>query len=256
MKKLLICLALVLFGCQKDKTSTPSPVTPPSPGGDPIEKMYTATALAGSHGSISPLTKTVKAGDSIKYSIKADTGYNISSILVDGENVLKSDTSGPFEYVLKKIESNHMITVGFIKFSSSPPIYPPHLDSLTLHQIDSINNLLFGRWYTKKFQFKIIDSAAHDYWHDYTMPSCEADDYDLYNTNHTYVSLQNGTFCEIKKDTLSKGVWNLYPNGKGFVVNLSDGTKGSISIITLTLDSLVTLIIQQGHVGWKAYNVH
>lgn len=246
---------MIISGCQKEKNITSS--TPQSPSPTPAtEKTYAITAIAGSHGSISPETTTVKAGDSIVYTIKADSGYSIASIYVDGANILNSTISGPFVYTFKKVESNHMITIGFIDSYNAPP--PPQIDSLTPFQIDSLNNLLTGKWYTKKYEFKIIDTVFHDPWHDFTMPPCEADDYDLYKVDHNYESHQNGTFCSGQNnEIIASGTWNFSPDGKSYILNMSDGSRDTASVVKLTTDSLITLfVVRETHIAWKSYNVH
>ncbi len=71
--------------------------------------VYTITAGAGSGGSISPSgSVSVPAGSNQTFTITSNSGYVISSILVDGRSV---GTVSP--YTFTNVNSNHTIAVNF-----------------------------------------------------------------------------------------------------------------------------------------------
>jgi len=73
--------------------------------------QYTIDASSGEFGSISPSgSMTVSGHDSQTYSFYPDPGYEVSGILVDGENIGKLPS-----YTLASIVSDHVIRVDFIK---------------------------------------------------------------------------------------------------------------------------------------------
>ncbi|MBQ9044848.1 MAG: PASTA domain-containing protein [Oscillospiraceae bacterium] len=70
---------------------------------------YTITASAGPGGSISPNgTVTVEAGKSTSFAIKADDGYVIDTMTVDGESVTPQ-----VYYQFSDVNGNHTISVTF-----------------------------------------------------------------------------------------------------------------------------------------------
>ena len=75
---------------------------------EPEETMYTITANAGEGGSISPALIQVKAGESAIFTIKADEGYEIADVLVDGKSV------GPVtSYTIENVQADHTISAQF-----------------------------------------------------------------------------------------------------------------------------------------------
>lgn len=75
---------------------------------EPEETMYTITANAGEGGSISPASIQVKAGESAAFAIKADEGYEIEDVLVDGKSV------GPVtSYTIENVQADHTISAQF-----------------------------------------------------------------------------------------------------------------------------------------------
>lgn len=75
---------------------------------------YTITASAGTHGTISPVgTRTVNAGGSLTFTIKADDGYHIDTLKVDGT---AATTDG--SYTFSNVSANHTIEV---TFAANPP---------------------------------------------------------------------------------------------------------------------------------------
>ncbi|WP_400260580.1 leucine-rich repeat protein [Candidatus Methanomassiliicoccus intestinalis] len=85
----------------------------------PITYMITATAEEG--GSISPSGEvTVESGESLTFTITANSNYRINEILVDGKNVPVNST-----YTFEKVTDNHTIQVSFTYIGSSGPSTPP-----------------------------------------------------------------------------------------------------------------------------------
>ncbi|MFB0921686.1 MAG: hypothetical protein QMB62_12540 [Oscillospiraceae bacterium] len=75
---------------------------------------YTITATAGTGGSISPSGSTsVTEGNSMNYTIKANSGYTISDVRVDGSSVGASST-----YTFSGVSSSHSISATFASAAS------------------------------------------------------------------------------------------------------------------------------------------
>ena len=75
---------------------------------------YVITATAGSNGSISPAGESeVSRGDSITYTITADDGYEIDTVLVDGSSVRVTGTT----YTFGNVTADHTISVTFTETS-------------------------------------------------------------------------------------------------------------------------------------------
>ena len=74
-----------------------------------LTNTYLITPTAGAHGTITPGTpQMVNAGDSITFTIAADTGYHITDVGVDGAS------QGPIpSYTFDNIMANHTITADF-----------------------------------------------------------------------------------------------------------------------------------------------
>lgn len=81
-----------------------------------IGKVYTITASAGSNGSVSPsgASSVVQTG-SKTYTITANNGYKVDSVLVDGKNV-----GAVTSYTFSDVNANHTISAAFISASVLP----------------------------------------------------------------------------------------------------------------------------------------
>ena len=72
-------------------------------------RTYTITATAGTGGSISPSgTVSVNYGANQAFTITANTGYGITSVLVDGASVGAVAT-----YTFSNVTANHTISASF-----------------------------------------------------------------------------------------------------------------------------------------------
>lgn len=70
---------------------------------------YSISASAGDNGTISPSGNiSVSAGGTKTFTIRANTGYEIEKVLVDGKSVGAVDT-----YTFEKVQANHTIAVKF-----------------------------------------------------------------------------------------------------------------------------------------------
>ena len=99
---------------------------------------FTITATAGTGGKIEPSgSVTVNYGGDKSFTIKANPGFMIFRILVDGSQIT---ISNPFTitYTFSNVTSNHIIQAGFMKI---PDITPP---SLTLPKVGGIDLNLPG----------------------------------------------------------------------------------------------------------------
>ena len=77
---------------------------------------YTLTATAGENGTISPAEVTVYQGENADFTIVANEGYRIESVMVDAtndvtENVVAGD--GVFFYTFENVTEDHTINVTF-----------------------------------------------------------------------------------------------------------------------------------------------
>ncbi|GEM_PF-1705221 len=73
------------------------------------QQKYTITASAGNGGTITPNgTIEVNEGDSITFTIKPDSGYQIDKVLVDGNDVGAVST-----YTFSNVSANHTIKASF-----------------------------------------------------------------------------------------------------------------------------------------------
>jgi chitodextrinase len=87
----------------------------PDESGTPPPASFTITASAGTGGSISPTgSVTVTQGGSQTFTITPNTGYNISSVLVNGVSVGNVTT-----YTFSNVSSNQTIAV---TFASAPKV--------------------------------------------------------------------------------------------------------------------------------------
>jgi hypothetical protein len=81
---------------------------------------YTIFASAGANGSISPVgTTTLAQGSNQTYTITPNSGYFISSLVVDGAPVTATSS-----YTFTNLLASHTIAAGF---TVSPPIAPTNL---------------------------------------------------------------------------------------------------------------------------------
>jgi hypothetical protein len=93
-----------------------------------IGGTYTITASAGLGGSITPSGDvTVNYGSNQKFTIKADYGYTISRILVDGAAVR---ITSPFKmnYIFHKVAEDHTISA---EFTEIPDTTPPTISNIS-----------------------------------------------------------------------------------------------------------------------------
>ena len=74
-----------------------------------ITKTYTITASNGSGGTITPSgTKSITSGGSCTFAIKANEGYEIKDVLVDGVSV-----GAKTSYTFSNIQANHTLMASF-----------------------------------------------------------------------------------------------------------------------------------------------
>ena len=87
-----------------------------SGGGGATTTSYLITASAGAGGSISPAGNvSVNKGADKTFTMKADSGYAIADVLVDGKSV-----GAVSSYIFKDVKEKHTISVTFEKTSPSP----------------------------------------------------------------------------------------------------------------------------------------
>ena len=79
-------------------------------GGASTETMYKVTVIQNDNGKISPETLEVKKGENQKFEIKANNGYEIEKVVVDGKSV-----GVVSEYTFNNIKESHKIEATFKK---------------------------------------------------------------------------------------------------------------------------------------------
>jgi uncharacterized repeat protein (TIGR02543 family) len=82
---------------------------------------YNITVTQGSNGAISPSTSSVNHGSNRSFSITPSSGYQISTVLIDGVNNSAAVSSGSFTF--NSVTANHTITATYLVVYSPPP--PP-----------------------------------------------------------------------------------------------------------------------------------
>lgn len=85
-----------------------------SSGGGSSHGYYTITVRQTEGGTISPSTVSVRKNHDKTFTIKADQGYYISDVLVDGTSV-----GAVSRYTLKKIDENHTLKAVFVRESDT-----------------------------------------------------------------------------------------------------------------------------------------
>ena len=90
------------------------------------EKVFTITTVVGPNGSIDPQGPVkVKAGEDQTFTFKPDSGYQVNTVMVDGNPVTITGNT----YTFTNVNADHTITVTFEKKSSPPVnIVPPDDD--------------------------------------------------------------------------------------------------------------------------------
>jgi len=79
-------------------------------GGASTETMYKVTVIQNDNGKISPENLEVKKGENQKFEIKANNGYEIEKVVVDGKSV-----GVVSEYTFNNIKESHKIEATFKK---------------------------------------------------------------------------------------------------------------------------------------------
>ena len=98
---------------------TDGPTATPAPTEAPVE-TYTILVTAGTGGSISPSgTVAVEKGESVTFTIRADDGYDISQLIIDGDANLPAGS-----YTFDNVKDDHTIYAVFVKLATAPPATP------------------------------------------------------------------------------------------------------------------------------------
>jgi len=108
----------VVFRGSWSFTADTAPITPPSG-----TASYKITATAGIGGTISPGgTTTVSAAGQLTYTIKANEGYYIADVKVDG-----SEVTATTSYTFSDVNTDHTIEVTFKQESQTPDVIAPSI---------------------------------------------------------------------------------------------------------------------------------
>jgi VCBS repeat-containing protein len=80
--------------------------------------LFTITASAGEHGSISPIGETdVEEGTGITYTFIPDSGYKVDKVMIDGQELKKVKENS---YIFADVTGNHTISVTFKRGGGKP----------------------------------------------------------------------------------------------------------------------------------------
>lgn len=104
---------------QNTATLTITRKTTSSGGGSSAPTKYTITVKQNSNGKISPETIKVEKGNDQKFAIKANEGYEIKDVLVDGKSV-----GAVKEYTFENVKAAHTIEATFKKVEEVAPVEP------------------------------------------------------------------------------------------------------------------------------------
>lgn len=99
------------------RPATPAPAATQAPPQEPEEVFYVIRVTAGSGGSIFPAAETyVPAGGSADFQISPDAGYELSQLLVDGEEVSLTGS-----YSFRDVQADHSIYAVFTAVITPTP---------------------------------------------------------------------------------------------------------------------------------------
>ena len=95
---------------------TERPTESPSPT-DPPKNKHMITVTAGSGGSVTPSgVISVEEGEDVTFTIRPNSGYRLSQVMVDGNSVTLSDT-----YTFRGVKENHTIYAVFEEEATPTP---------------------------------------------------------------------------------------------------------------------------------------
>lgn len=95
-------------------------------------KTFTVTASASEGGRIAPADKRVSPGGQCTFTIMAEDGYTLQTLLLDGSSVEFSPTEGGWTYTLKNVRSGHTLRAVFAPEDSGLP-NPSDLQDIAGH---------------------------------------------------------------------------------------------------------------------------
>ena len=98
---------------------------------------FTISAVAGEHGKVSPSgSVTVTQGGHVTFSTKADSGYQVDSVIVDG-----SDQGMLTSYTFTNVSYEHTLRVTFVRTSRPHAAGVPAPDSSKVKQEHAITTM-------------------------------------------------------------------------------------------------------------------
>ena len=162
---------------------------------------YTVTASSGPNGAVTPASVSVVSGGSVSLTFAPNAGFHTDSLWIDG--VFSKTLGGVTTYTVSNVTANHAVKVSFS-------------DALKASQLDALGNILAGSWHYIEVEQKAQGVGNGLPWQLQPIDSCEADDYEVYKTDSTYVSYLNGTSCVPFGPTNIdfNGKWNFSLNGQ------------------------------------------
>jgi hypothetical protein len=193
----------------------------------PTEQISVTT---DGNGTVTLSPSIVTVGQSVTFTFAPNAGFTTDSLYIDGK--FAAALSGKTTYTLANVTQAHTISITFI---------------LTAHTLDSLNNLLIGKWTMTSLNSTLVGAHGNFLGWDIQdiYSSCSSSVYSQYFATGVYVpnANLNGTNCSpLANQQFQISVpnhWKLKNNGK--VIYMTDPPLDSLTNVTITKDSLIAI---------------
>lgn len=206
---------------------------PTGGGGGSAVITYTITATAGAGGSISPSgSVTVEKLTSKTFTVKADTGYKIADVKVDGKSV-----GAVSSYTFDAVEAKHTIDAKFEKMS----------------EVEKFSDVNPELWYAQGIEFVLSRGLFKGVTDDTFEPDTAMTRAMLVTVLHRLAGNPGAGISELFAD-VEEGSWFdeavRWASGKGVVKGYGDSTFGPG--ISLTREQLAVILFR--YAGESGYD--
>ncbi|MEO7214194.1 hypothetical protein [Mucilaginibacter sp.] len=191
----------------------------------PLIKLTDVSATPNVGGSVSYSPTSIVSGQTVTFTFSPKPNYITDNLYIDGK--LVKALNGETTYTLANDISDHTFAVSF---------------SLTTKGVDSLKNLLIGKWILTSHQSK-LGKANESFFRWETTPgsSCSPLQYEEFFANGVYTNNGDGSYCSpLSREqfkTRSPNHWELKKTGTA--IYLTDAPKDSLINVTITKDSLL-----------------